>query len=116
MVEKEIRKYVGIDNDVFGGMTDSGKIIRDAWILGILPESETCKGWTAEGIQHLWDKVNNKWGEYGFLVSNLPPDMREKFDRIQSAAIEKAKAEGWNPELDIAQDEEGGTGEVDDEI
>ena len=33
--------YVGIDDDYFGGMTPIGTIIRDAWVFGILPESET---------------------------------------------------------------------------
>ena len=39
------KRYVGIDKDINGGMTTTGKIIRDAWIFGILPETETCEGW-----------------------------------------------------------------------
>ena len=31
-------KYVGIDNDVNGGMTTIGKLIRDAWVF-VVPES-----------------------------------------------------------------------------
>ncbi|TPW12585.1 MAG: hypothetical protein FD130_1732 [Halothiobacillaceae bacterium] len=91
------RKYVGIFNDHQGGMTDTGKIIRDAWIFGMIPESETCEGWLIQGIQTLWDKVNKEWEKYGFLVSNLPPELRQRFDRIQSAAIERAKQQGWDP-------------------
>ncbi|PLX38682.1 MAG: hypothetical protein C0606_04995 [Hyphomicrobiales bacterium] len=101
----EPKRYVGIDNDVNGGMTDTGKIIRDAWIFGLIEESETCAGWTAQGIESLWTKVSARWEEYGFLVSNLPPEMRERFDRIQSEAIERARAAGWNPDRDVAADE-----------
>lgn len=91
--------YVGIFNDEFGGMTDTGKIIRDAWIFGLIPETQTCEGWLSGGIEDLWRKVNVEWEKYGFLVNNLPPDIRERFDRIQSAAIERAKAAGWTPDV-----------------
>ena len=33
--------YIGIDKDLQGGMTTIGKIIRDAWVFGILPETQT---------------------------------------------------------------------------
>jgi hypothetical protein len=55
--------YVGIDDDIFGGMTPIGTIIRDAWVFG------------------------------------LPPDLRERHQRIYEAAVQKAKALGWDPEL-----------------
>ncbi|MCP5369051.1 MAG: hypothetical protein H6907_07535 [Hyphomicrobiales bacterium] len=107
------RRYVGIHNDLYGGMTDTGKIIRDAWVFGLIPETETCEGWMVQGIQDLWDKVNAKWGEYGFRVANLPPEARERFDRIQAAAVARARAAGWDPERDVAEDEkeEVGPGE-----
>lgn len=98
------KKYVGIYNDECGGMTDTGKIIRDAWIFGIIPETETCDGWLISGIQDLWDKVEKEWEKYGFMVSNLPPEIRERFDRIQSEAIARAKAEGWNPDRDLVDE------------
>lgn len=110
---KQTKTYVGIDNDIFGGMTDSGKVIRDAWIFELIPETETCKGWNAEGMQQLWDRANTKWSEYGFLVSNLPPEIRERFDRIQNAAIERARANGWNPERDVSEDEKDAVGPQD---
>ena len=47
------KRYVGIDKDINGGMTTTGKIIRDAWIFGILPETETCEGWLPQGIETL---------------------------------------------------------------
>jgi hypothetical protein len=91
--------YVGIDEDVFGGMTPTGTIIRYAWVFGIIPDSENCAGWTVQGIQSLYDKVSAAWEPYGHLVSNLPPDLRERHQRIYAAAVHKARALGWDPEL-----------------
>jgi hypothetical protein len=96
---KADQRYVGIDKEIDGGMTDTAKIIRDAWVFGIIPETETCEGWMPQGIADLWQKVNMEWEKYGFLVSRLPDDMRERFMRIQADAFEKAKAAGWNPEM-----------------
>lgn len=92
-------RYVGIDKDIHGGMTDTGKIIRDAWVFGLIDESETCEGWLSQGIEDLWRKVNDEWEKYGFLVGNLPDELRERFLRIQTEAVEKAKAAGWDPAL-----------------
>lgn len=103
MQSKEPKKYVGIHNDQNGGMTDTGKIIRDAWVFGIIPETETCEGWLMQGIQSLWDKTTAEWEKYGFLVSNLPEEMQERFHRIQKEAIERAKAEGWDPEREVTE-------------
>lgn len=86
-------------------MTDTGKIIRDAWVFELIPETETCEGWMVQGIQDLWQKVNDKWAEYGFLVGNLPPDIRARFDRIQSQAVVDARAAGWDPERDLENEE-----------
>jgi len=94
------RSYVGLHNDDFGGMTDTGKIIRDAWVFNIIPETETCEGWLAAGIEDLWRKVNEQWEKYGFRVSALPPDMQTRYLRIQDDAIKRARESGWNPELD----------------
>ncbi|CCQ75101.1 conserved protein of unknown function [Magnetospira sp. QH-2] len=92
---------------MFGGMTDTGKIIRDGWVFGHIPESETCEGWMVQGIQTLWDKVNQSWVDVGFRVDNLSPEQRERFDRIQAEAVERAKKAGWDPERDIEEDEPG---------
>ncbi len=43
-------KYVGINNEVNGGMTTIGKIIRDAWVFDIIEETETCEGWNLAGV------------------------------------------------------------------
>ena len=94
------KRYVGIYNDNSGGMTTAGNIIRDAWVFGLLPEEETCEGWTHGQIDALYDKVTRAWEPYGHLVSNLPEELRGKHTRIYTAATEYARAHGWNPELD----------------
>ncbi len=97
---KSDKRYVGIDKEIDGGMTDAGKIIRDAWAFGLIPETETCAGWTPQGIEDLWIKVNAEWEKFGFLVSRLPDETRERYLRIQREALERARANGWNPEPD----------------
>jgi len=94
------QRYVGIDKEVNGGMTDTGRIIRDAWVFRIIPETETCEGWLPQGIEDLWAKVDQEWEKYGFLVSNLPDGFRERFMRIQSEAVERARSNGWDPSLE----------------
>jgi hypothetical protein len=105
MKPRQHKRYVGIDNDINGGMTDTGKIIRDAWVFGLIPEDETCEGWMAQGIEDLWHKVSAEWEKYGFLVSNLPEELRQKYLRIQQQAMEQARAAGWNPDNELAGDD-----------
>ena len=99
------KTYIGIDKDINGGMTTIGKIIRDAWVFGLIPESETCEGWNISGIDTLLQKVNDEWDKYGCMVSRLPPDLRERHERIYNKAIELAKQSGWEGE-DETRDEE----------
>lgn len=106
MEGKRYKKYVGIHNDMNGGMTDTGKIIRDAWVFGLIPEGETCQGWLAQGIEDLWYKVSAEWEKYGFQVSNLPDDLREKFLRIQQEAVDRAREAGWDPDYELTGDED----------
>ncbi|WP_018872961.1 hypothetical protein [Thioalkalivibrio sp. ALJ16] len=89
------RTYVGIYNDMYGGMTSIGNFIRDAWVFGLLPETETCEGWDVSRIQHLHDQVNAEWDKYDLRIGNLPPDLRERHERIHAAAIERAREHGW---------------------
>ena len=96
--------YVGIDNDVNGGMTTIGKIIRDAWVFELIPETETCEGWNQAGIDALLDKVNAEWDKYGCMVSQLPEALRERHQRIHDEAIANAKAVGWSGELETQDD------------
>ena len=93
------KKYMGIDKDPKGAMNPTGNVIRDAWLFGLIPETETCEGWTVQGIDALYDKVTVEWEKYGHLVSNLPPELKEKHAAIYEAAVERARQLGWNPEL-----------------
>ncbi len=93
-------RYVGINNDINGGMTTIGKIIRDAWVFGLLDEAETCEGWNLAGIDALLQKVNNEWDKYGCLVSHLPGDLRQRHEKIHGEAIARAKAAGWSGETE----------------
>ncbi len=104
-MNKRPQTYVGYDDEIDGGMTAIAKVIRDAWVFGIIEETETCKGWNFAGIDALLDKVNKEWDKYGCLVSHLPPELREKHQKIHDKAIAEAKKLGWS-----------GEAETDDEI
>lgn len=93
------RTFPGIHADTKTGISATGNIIRDAWVFDIIPETETCEGWTAQGIDSLYDRVSAAWEPYGHLVSNLPPDLFERHRRIYAAAIAEARAGGWDPSL-----------------
>jgi hypothetical protein len=95
-----VRTYVGIDQDTYGGMTPTGNIIRDAWVFGILPESETCAGWDGGRIQVVYDKVAATWDQYGHLVNQLPPEVRERHARIHGEAVKRARDLGWSPPME----------------
>lgn len=93
-------KYVGIHNDVRGGMTTIGKLVRDAWVFGLLPETETCEGWNLAGIDALLQKVNAEWDKYGCMVSYLPQELFERHQRIHGEWLEKARESGWSGETE----------------
>jgi hypothetical protein len=93
------KTYPGIDNEPYGGMTPTGNIIRDAWVFGLIPEEQTCAGWTIQGIEGLYDRVHAAWEPYGHLASRLPPELAARHARIYGAAVERARALGWDPEL-----------------
>jgi hypothetical protein len=94
------KTYVGVHNEPRGGMTISGNIVRDAWVFGLIPEEETCAGWTMQRLDGLYDQVHNAWAPYGHLASRLPPELRERHARIYGAAMERARGLGWDPALD----------------
>ena len=98
-------RYVGLNNDINGGMTTIGKIIRDAWVFELIEETETCEGWNLAGIDGLLQKVNTEWDKYGCLVSHLPEELRERHNRIHGAAIENAKNAGWSGEFETDDEE-----------
>ena len=96
--------YVGIEKDMNGGMTAAGKIIVDAWVFEILPETETCEGWDLKRIEVLQHQVDNEWDKYGCMVSSLPEDIRARHTRIYDAAIKRAKEAGWLGEDELKND------------
>ncbi|CAC9541189.1 hypothetical protein [uncultured Gammaproteobacteria bacterium] len=98
--------YVGINNEINGGMTTIGKLIRDAWVFELIEETETCEGWNLTGIDALLQKVNDEWDKYGCLVSFLPPELAQRHSRIHGAALEKAKSSGWSGEIETDDEDE----------
>lgn len=98
------QKYPGIDKDPNCGMNPTGNIIRDAWVFGILPETETCEGWTLQGIDSLYDKVSKAWEPYGHLPSRLPPELAARHRRIYDDATRRARDRGWDPDSSLGDD------------
>ncbi len=92
--------YIGINNEINGGMTTIAKIIRDAWVFDLIEQTETCENWNFAGIDALYDKVNIEWDKYGCLASHLPPELFTRHQKFHGAAIVKARAEGWCGELE----------------
>lgn len=92
-------KYDGIEQDAKNGLTPLGRIVLDAWVFGILPETETCAGWNHAKMQILYEKVYAAWEPYAHLPSRLPDELRERHARIYDRAITVAREKGWDPEL-----------------
>ena len=92
--------YVGLNNEVHGGMTPLGKVIRDAQVFSIIEETETCEGWNYAQIDGLLNKVNNEWDKYGCLVSHLPSDLMERHQRIHNQGMKNAQKAGWSGEIE----------------
>jgi len=91
--------YAGIDKDNKGGLTHLGRMVRDAWVFGLLPDSETCEGWDAAQMQNLYEQVYAAWEPYAHLPSRLPEALREKHARLYAEAITTARKDGWDAEL-----------------
>ena len=98
------RIYAGIHNDPKGAMNPTGNIIRDAWLFGLIPETETCEGWAVQRIEALYDEVTREWDKYGHLASNLPPELAQKHREIYDAAIANAREKGWDPDEALDDD------------
>lgn len=94
-----IKKYEGVHNDAQYGMSQAAKLIRDAWVFGLLPEEVDGAGWTPGMLQNLYEKVHAEWAKYGHLPSRLPPELRERHHAIHERGMQEAKARGWNSEL-----------------
>ena len=82
------------------------QLSRDADLLVVAPATTNIMAKMAQGIGDLWGRNNAEWEKYGFLVDNMPDDLKEKYLRIQKEAIERAKSFGWNAENDLAGDED----------
>ncbi|MGI9212638.1 MAG: hypothetical protein ACR2HF_09205 [Methylococcaceae bacterium] len=96
--------YIGLDQDQYGGMTDIGRIVRDARAFGLIDEQETCAGWVAPAIEKLWINVQEYWREHGYSVAKLPEDVRTRYLKLQEAAVAKARHQGWNPDYELEDD------------
>lgn len=94
----EPKRYMGIHNDPHGAMHSTGNIIRDAWVFGLIPETETCEGWLPQGLDALYDKVYKAWEPYAGIPSRLPPELLERHTRIYDAAVKRARELGWDPD------------------
>src|SRR5688500_3038417 len=94
-----VQFYVGIDQDDNEGLTHLGRIVSDAWVFGILPETETCVGWSSTQMQVLYEKVYAAWEPYAHLPSRLPDELRDRHTRLYTQAIANAKKKGWDTEL-----------------
>ena len=91
--------YAGIDLDENGGLTHLGRIVLDAWVFGILPETETCTGWSHAQMQNLYEEVYAAWEPFAHLPSRLPPELSAKHEKLYGQAITIAKRKGWSAEL-----------------
>ena len=71
---------------------------------GVLPEAESCQGWTPGQIQTLYDKVYQAWEPYQHMPSLLPADLKENYLRIQRKATREAREKGWQPPMEADGD------------
>jgi hypothetical protein len=90
-------RYPGLRGDLHGGMTDIGAIIRDAWVLGVLPETQDCRGWPLADIRRLHAQVDAAWAPYQHRVSCLPPALRARYVRIHAEHTRHGRERGWQP-------------------
>ena len=95
----EKRSYVGVPKDENGGLTPVGRIVMDAWVFGLIPETETGEGWSLARLDALYDQVTRAWEPHGHLASRLPAELRERHARIYDDAVRRARSQGWDPEL-----------------
>ena len=99
MIHTRTHRYAGMDQEENHGMTMTGRIIRDAWVFGLLPEGDGFAGKSAGDMQNLFEQVHQAWEPYGQLPSRLPPELAQRHARIHAEALAHAKAAGWSAEL-----------------
>lgn len=91
--------YAGVDLDTDGGLTPLGRIVIDAWVFGVLPESEKCTGWSMSQMQNLYEEVYAAWEPFAHLPSHLPSELRQRHTLLYSQRITIAKNNGWDTDL-----------------
>jgi hypothetical protein len=99
MIQSRTQTYAGVDREDNHGMTLTGRLIRDAWVFGILSEGDNFAGKTAGDLQNLFEQVHKAWEPYGQLPSRLSSELAERHARIHDEAIQRARADGWSAEL-----------------
>lgn len=90
--------YCGLHQDTHG-LTQLGRVVLDAWLFELLPETEDCAGWSLGRMQALMEQVSARWDEYANLPSRLPAPLRERHAQLYAEAIARARVKGWDPEL-----------------
>ncbi|MCL6555106.1 MAG: hypothetical protein K6T56_01955 [Burkholderiales bacterium] len=94
----DAKRYVGLFQDGHG-LTQLGRIVVDAWVFGLIPETEDCAGWDLGRMQALMERVDAEWDKYGNLPSRLPPELKERHAALYARIMEEARRKGWDPEL-----------------
>lgn len=90
--------YIGFRHD-HHGITQLGRIVLDAWVFGLIPETEDCSGWDLSRMQVLMDKISAEWDKYANLPSRLPLELQQRHTEIYAKAVAAARTKGWDPEL-----------------
>jgi hypothetical protein len=90
--------YAGLANDKHG-LTQLGRLVLDARLFDLIVPTQDCAGWDLGRMQGLMERVQAEWDKYGQLPSRLPPDLLKRHGELYGAAIQAARAKGWNPEL-----------------
>lgn len=99
IIQSRTKTYAGIDQEEHHGMTMTGRIIRDAWVFGLLAEGDGFEGKSAGDLQNLFEAVHKAWESHGHLPSRLPQELAGRHARIHAEAVLRAKGMGWDAEL-----------------
>jgi hypothetical protein len=90
--------YPGLANDKHP-LTQLGRVVLDGRLFDLVPPTEDCAGWDLGRMQLLMERVQAEWDRYGHLPSRLPPALLKRHGELYDAAIQAARAKGWDPEL-----------------
>ena len=59
-------------------MTMPGRVLLDAGLFSLVPETEACAGWGLQRMQKLMGEVENERAKYGNPSSFLLPELRRR--------------------------------------